>query len=706
MRAARAGLGRARLPLQARMEAVSMSLLVERRTACVSEINAPRLRTRRRRGVRAGIACGLIAIACPLAQAGSVSELGAMSLDSLLDVEVTAASKFPQRIGESASSATVISAAEIRALGFRTLAEALASIRGLSVGSDRTYAYLGVRGLSAPGDYNTRVLLLIDGIRVNDSVYDQAMLGSEFPLDLSVVDSIEFIPGQGSAIHGANALFGVVNVVTRKIAGRDEARAGLVVGSGRSSAGSAMLNLAGSEGRGLLLSATVGHSDGHDLYYPGYDTPETNHGVSTGADGERANKLLLKLDGGNGLSGLLIYSDRWKGLPAAIGTIFGDSGNRYRDTTTLASVTLDTRLDDATELRQRLYTGRYDFEGDYRVDYAPGTLNVDTAKARWWGLESSAVTTRLAGHKLAFGADLQWTPHRDQSNFDATEPPAVYLDDHRSARSLSFFAEDQVELSTRFSLTAGARYDRTTGDGIEHSAFSPRLAAVFRPDERSVLKYIYGAAFRPPNAYEADYAIPGEPPYKANPALRNESVRGHEIALEYRPAPSARWLVSVYSNQARDLIVQTTDPADGALVFRNQGSLRTTGIEIEGEWLLPNGARIRANASGQHVGDAAGGDVVSTAPRRLANLMVTWPLGAAWNLGLHSALVGRRGEAAGYGTTSLTLSTAAPWRGWDASLSMYNVFDRHATDPGSDPVFIPTVPQDGRSLRLQFEHWF
>ena len=236
--------------------------------------------------------------------------------------------------------------------------------------------------------------------------------------------------------------------------------------------------------------------------------------------------------------------------------------------------------------------------------------------------------------------------------------------------------------------------------------FSTLRSAVFRPDERSVLKYIYGAAFRPPNAYEADYAVPGTPDYKANPALRNESVRGHEIAFEYRPKPSTRWLVSAYSNQARDLIVQSIDPIDGKLVFRNQGSLRTSGIELEGEWLLDNGARIRANASSQHVADPGGADVASTAPRRLANLMVTWPLGAACNLGWHSALVSRRGPAAGYGTTSLTLSTATPWHGWDASLSVHDVFDRSAADPGSDPVYIPTVPQDGRSLRLQLEHWF
>jgi iron complex outermembrane receptor protein len=144
------------------------------------------------------------------------TDLASVPLDTLLDLEVSGASKFELRMSEASSSVTVITADEMRALGYRTLADVLSSVRGLVVSTDRTYSHLGVRGFSAPGDYNTRILLLIDGNRVNDAVFDQAFLGSEFPLDLDLVERVEFIPGQGSAVHGSNALFGVVNVVTRR----------------------------------------------------------------------------------------------------------------------------------------------------------------------------------------------------------------------------------------------------------------------------------------------------------------------------------------------------------------------------------------------------------------------------------------------------------------------------------------------------------
>src|SRR5437899_6834559 len=121
-------------------------------------------RQRARRCATAAAAC----LALAAHAAAPSADLASAPLDTLLDLDVSGASKFALRMSESASSATVISADEIRALGHRSLADVLRSVRGVVVSSDRTYAYLGVRGFAAPGDYNTRILLLIDGNRVND----------------------------------------------------------------------------------------------------------------------------------------------------------------------------------------------------------------------------------------------------------------------------------------------------------------------------------------------------------------------------------------------------------------------------------------------------------------------------------------------------------------------------------------------------------
>ena len=149
-----------------------------------------------------------------------------ISLEELLKMEipiVEAASKYKQKITEAPASVTIIGADEVKKYGYRTLADILRSAPGLYVSYDRNYSFLGVRGFSL-GDYNNRVLLLVDGHRLNNSLSDSAFIGTEFPLDVDLIERVEIIRGPGSSLYGNNAFFGVINVITRK--GRDMAGTG------------------------------------------------------------------------------------------------------------------------------------------------------------------------------------------------------------------------------------------------------------------------------------------------------------------------------------------------------------------------------------------------------------------------------------------------------------------------------------------------
>ena len=141
------------------------------------------------------------------------------SLEELMKIDVasvTGAAKHEQRVTEAPSSVTILTAADIRTFGWRTLGEALRSVRGFYATYDRNYSYLGVRGFARPTDYNNRVLFLIDGHRLNDNVYDAAYIGTEAPIDLDLVERIEVIRGPGSSLYGSSAFFGVVNIITRR----------------------------------------------------------------------------------------------------------------------------------------------------------------------------------------------------------------------------------------------------------------------------------------------------------------------------------------------------------------------------------------------------------------------------------------------------------------------------------------------------------
>ena len=117
---------------------------------------------------------------------------------------------------EAPASVTLITAKDIQEHGYRTLAAVLQSVRGFFVTNDRNYSSLGVRGFLRPGDFNSRVLLLVDGHRLNDDVYDQAMIGTEFPIDVDLIERIEVIRGPVSSLYGSNALFGVINIFTKR----------------------------------------------------------------------------------------------------------------------------------------------------------------------------------------------------------------------------------------------------------------------------------------------------------------------------------------------------------------------------------------------------------------------------------------------------------------------------------------------------------
>jgi len=129
------------------------------------------------------------------APAWSKTDLTELSLEQLLDITIIGASKYEQRQEAVAAAVSVITRKEIKAFGWRTLSEALASLPGIHTTYDRQYGYLGTRGFGLPGDFNTRVLLTVNGNRMNDVVYDGASFERIFPLDLDLIERIEFIPG-------------------------------------------------------------------------------------------------------------------------------------------------------------------------------------------------------------------------------------------------------------------------------------------------------------------------------------------------------------------------------------------------------------------------------------------------------------------------------------------------------------------------------
>src|SRR5256712_11596158 len=159
---------------------------------------------------------------------------------------VFGASKYEQKPSEAPASVSLVTNEEIRKFGYRTLSEILRSVRGFFTTYDRNYSYIGVRGFDRPGDYDTRVLLLLDGHRINDNIYDQASIGTEAFIDVAAIERIEIIRGPSSSLYGTNAFLAVINVISK---------------SGRNLKGTEIAATGGSYSTGELRMSYGGRSD-------------------------------------------------------------------------------------------------------------------------------------------------------------------------------------------------------------------------------------------------------------------------------------------------------------------------------------------------------------------------------------------------------------------------------------------------------------
>lgn len=201
---------------------------------------------------------------------------------------VYSASKYEQKVTEAPSSVTIITADEIKKYGYLNFAEILRSVRGFHITYDRNYHYLGVRGFGLPGDYNTRILLLIDGHRINDAIYEQAPLGTDFPIDIDLIERIEIIRGPGSSLYGTNAFFAVINVITRR--GRDFKGIETSGAAGRFETYKTRVSYGDKFPNGLemLFSGSYYSSEGDDrLFFKEFDNPENNNGIAEDLDNDR-----------------------------------------------------------------------------------------------------------------------------------------------------------------------------------------------------------------------------------------------------------------------------------------------------------------------------------------------------------------------------------------------------------------------------------
>ena len=630
---------------------------------------------------------------------------------------VTAAAKHEQTLADAPASVSVITQEDIRRFGYRTLADALRSLDGFYGSYDRAYDYLGVRGFLIPGDYNDRILLLVNGHAYNNDLYQQAPLGNDFGIDMEDIVAIEVVRGPGSALYGGNGLFAVINVVTAAATTRPGVRLLAQGGSFDSVRGHGSVGHVFANGLEVFTGGSAYYADGQDeLYYSEYDSPETNNGVARHRDREKAFNVFLNAR----------YSDfslqggatwREKNLPTgAFSEIFNDPYNSTNDARYFAEVAYASQVVADIELAARLYYDGYEYKGDAAYDYGEGyerVLNRDKAVSNWFGGELRGRRQLFEGNALTVGGEYSYHPDASIRNYDRGGP--TYVDVARSFNTWGVYTQDEWTLHPTLNLVAGVRYDAYYN---RLSNWSPRAAAIWRPVSTTTAKLLYGQAFRAPNPYELYYGYPcdGCTARLTNPDLDPERIATYEAVLEQAIWRRIEGRIDVYHWHISDLVQQVdlTDSNGSAVQFQNTGSAHSTGMELELRVPLPHDILARATYTLQDA-RAGGGARLPNSPRNLGTASVLFPL--PWDIegGTELLVVGPRRTLAGSSVATATIASLTLARrdllphllpGVGLSASFYNIFDQHYDDPVSSDFVQNAIEQDGFTFRVQLRYVF
>jgi iron complex outermembrane receptor protein len=644
-----------------------------------------------------GFATVVVLGASRWASAQTAEDLTDLTLEDLMNVRVErvfGASRRVQPTTEAPSSVTIVTAEDISRHGYRTLADVLRSVRGLFVTEDRNYTYVGARGFARAGDYNTRILLLVDGHRINDAVFDQAPMGRELGLDPATFQRVEIIRGPASALYGTSAFFAVVNVTTK----RGEDVNGVAVRAGTGSLGRAKINgIAGrrfNNGLDVAVAGGVEDLDGYEeLYYREFDDPATNNGLAVGLDHDSLRTLNGRVSYRD-FTVTAAYGRREKSVPtASYGAAFNDDRFVTEDWRGFVDASLD-RTWRGTQYAVRAYADAYRYNGIYPYEASvagqPNVLSTDYGYGTWWGAEGRA-TRQLPGRQT-LTTGLEFRDYAQQAQGESFEEDATgNWDADGSTHVFAAYAQDEIRVREKWLLTVGGRYDAYSG----FDRISPRASVVFMATPTRAIKYLYGSAFRAPNAYEFDYLTQGV----RNTDLRSETIDTHEFVWEEYTGDWLRTTVSAYRSNVANLIELVGDDVD--LSFVNSGRVLARGLEFEAE-IRTGGSQIVGSYALQRARDRDTDEELTNSPRHLGKirLAVPGPISGT-TIGVEVQTMSERLTVARTLVGGHALANVHYVHPINTRLAftatLRNLFDVDYDDPASAEHRQETIPQDGRT---------
>ena len=508
---------------------------------------------RQKKSVFAVSACAGLVMSSALA-APDASELSDLSLEQLGNVVITSVSRQEERLARAAASITIISSSDIRRSGVRTLPEALRLAPNLQVArvDARNYA-VTARGFSSA--FENKLLVLIDGRSVYSPLFSGVYWDAQ-DLLMDDIERIEVISGPGSTVWGANAVNGVINVITKSARDTQGGRASVVAGQGER-AGAAR------------YGAAAGAHASYRLYakYLEVDDTVTATGVNTHTGFER-RQAGFRADWDLEAGGATLSGDAYQGSLGQFGTPDIRTGGAN------LNASLSGHGGDRSDYRLQLLL-------DHTERNQPNAFAeyLDTVDAQ-------AQYNMYLGerHHVSWGAGYRYAQDRLTNGVGFAFLPAA-LNLHTG----NLFAQDEFALTDALRLTAGLKVEHNNYTGAE---FLPNVRLGWSPSNSSLLWSSLSRTVRAPSRIDHDFYAPaapavvnGVPRYVVAGGPDFVSETANVLELGYRAQPSAQFSYSVTGFYSQYDRLRTLEPLPGGgLAFRNYGEGRVRGIELWGRW--------------------------------------------------------------------------------------------------------------------------
>lgn len=629
-----------------------------------------------------------------------------------------------QPISKAPAVATVITVSDIKEIGARDIDEVLETVPGLhvsrsTIGRNPIYTFRGIAT-----DFNPQVLVLINGIPItNLFVGNRSQVWGGMPVES--ISRVEVIRGPGSAIYGADAFAGVINIVTKSASDINGTEFGARYGSFNSKDG---WLLHGGQYGGFEFAfmaefqTTDGHTEDVDSDFQNISDFLTGSSASLapGSTNNGRDNLDVRLD---------VRKDNWTfrgGLQRrrnveigfGLGSALDDNAEYESDRWNADLTYHNPEFTENLDVQAQISFFNTSQENDEDTQLLPPGANLILSPAplmfvgpfpqgvignpevweRHWRFNFTTLFTGFEDHAIRFGTGYTTSEIyrvREENNFsplgfgvvtDVSDTPFVFLPEKHRDNKYGFI-QDVWSFANDWELTAGIRYDDYNDFG---NTWNPRAALVWSARHDTTVKLLYGQAFRAPSF--AEFRNQNNPVALGNDNLDPEEIETFELAVDFRPMEDLRISTNFFYYEWDDIIRFV--PNAGSFMAQNIGEQEGYGAEFEMEWTPMKNLSVIANYAYQDSEDKATDEDAGNAPHHQIYARANWEFLPNWYLTpSFNYIIDRdrppgdtRDELDDYQVFDLTLRSKAFSDHWEFALGVRNLFNSSPEEP-TDAAF-------------------